>query len=126
MKLKEWWFNIKDLYSFHFELNLFNFIISINLLLFNFNIKTKLPYILNYWNSIYERTVRLTKNKSFEVQLTFQNDLRTGVEIYKKIHSDHTPFSFQISIFGLTIIFCVYDHRHWDEENDNYKEYGIM
>ena len=126
MKLKEWWFNIKDLYSFHFELNLFNFIISINLLLFNFNIKTKLPYILNYWNSIYERTVRLTKNKSFEFQLTFQNDLRTGVEIYKKIHSDHTPFSFQISIFGLTIIFCVYDHRHWDEENDNYKEYGIM
>jgi hypothetical protein len=123
MNIRNWWYNIQILFSFHIEISLLNFIVSINIFLIDFNIKTNFPCLLNYLNSIYNKSIKLTQNKTLEIQLTFSNNLITGINIYKNIHSDHTPFSFEMSILGLTLIIIIYDHRHWDYENNKYEEY---
>jgi hypothetical protein len=86
-----------------------------------FKIETNFPRLLNYWSSLYNKVINITKNKTAELQLTFSNNLITGINIFKYIHSDHSPFNVEVSIIGLTILFTVYDNRHWDYENNIYE-----
>lgn len=122
-KIKDWWFDIQTLFSFQFEINLLNLIFSVNAFFIKFDLKTNLPYFLNYWTSIYCKTLKLTQNKFGEIQITFQNNLKSGIYIVKYINCDHTPFFIEISILGFTIIFKIYDGRHWNDENNNYEKY---
>ena len=85
--------------------------------------RTNIPRVFHYWTSIYNKIIPISKNKTGELQITFANNLLTGIHIYKNIHGDHTPFSLEISILGATLLATAYDHRHWDFERDKYEEW---
>ena len=124
MKIKDWWYDNETLFNINFEVSLLNIVFSVNLLFVKFNVKTNFPHFFDYWTSIYDKTINLTKNKSFEMQIMFQNNLETGIKICKYIHRDHAQFNFEIKFLGFSMVFTIYDHRHWDKEENNYKKYG--
>jgi hypothetical protein len=122
--LKDWWIGIQNLFTICIEISLIKFIFVINILVIKIKIETKLPYLFNYWNNIYNTSIKFSQNKYGEIQLTFANNLKTGININKYIHNDHTPFNIEISIVGFTIVFTVFDNRHWNDENNKYEEYN--
>ena len=120
--IKQWWYLISDLFSFHIEISLFNAIILMHTFLINFTFQTNFPSLYKFfWKNIFCKCIQLTTYKSFEIQLTFENTLRTGLSIGKCIHCDHASFDLMIKILGFTFSMCIYDHRHWDHENDKFE-----
>jgi len=124
LDLKRWWYEEEDLFVFNVNISLLNFYIFIKLLLFKFHFETYFPqfYSCKYQDkTIYSKLLRFNKYKSGEIALIYKNNLETGIDISKSIHSDHTPFRFEIAVLGLTITIYIYDHRHWDEDNNIYE-----
>ena len=122
-RIKHWWYFISDLFSFHMEISLLNTIISIQTFLIGITFQTNFPPLYKFFGySIFCKCIQLSKNKSFEVQLIFENTLITGLKIGKRIHCDHASFDLNIKLLGFTLYLIIYDHRHWDDENDKFEE----
>ena len=120
-RLKRWWYYITTLFSFCMEIRIIDLSFSIRTFFADINIETNFPPPYKYyWKSIFCIGTQLSENKSGEIQLTFRNDLMTGINIFKHMHSDHTPFNLEISVLGFTLILCTHDHRHWDRKNNKY------
>ncbi|MDR3286247.1 MAG: hypothetical protein LBT27_02230, partial [Prevotellaceae bacterium] len=126
INMRHWWYNIRNLFSIQAEISLVNFVFAINIFSLKLNIRTDFPDLINYWINIYNKIINLTENKTAELQLTFAGNLITGISIFKKIHSDHTPLNIEISILGFTFIFTIYDNRHWDDEINSYQKYETI
>jgi len=66
--------------------------------------------------------ILISKNKSFEYQIEFgknvsYNIFQLSIEWSEK--KDHSGLRFVFTIKKLFFIcFCIYDHRHWDRNND--------
>ena len=125
-RLKGWWYYITTLFSIRMKIRIIDLSFSIRTFFADINIETNFPPPYKYyWKSIFCIGTQLSKNKSGEIQLTFRNDLMTGVKIFKYIHSDHTPFNLEISVLGFTLILSIYGHRHWDRKNNKYHEVSM-
>lgn len=70
----------------------------------------------------------LTKNKSFELQLEFFNNLSHNTIIDLtfnwSINQDHAGPSFTFILYRIVFL-CIqiYDNRHWDWENQKWETY---
>ena len=124
--IKRWWFDNENLLIFNISIWPFDISIVLVTLFFNFEIQTSNPlfYIHGRAKSIFEKILKFNKYKGGNISLYFYTNLRTVISISKIIHSDHTPFEIEIGILGLTFYFYKYDYRHWDDDNDRYKEYN--
>ena len=122
-RIKQWWYLIPDLFRLQLEISLLNIFILIHTFLIHFTIQTNFPPLYKFfWKNLFCNCIQLTKNKSFEIQLTFENTLITGLEIRKSIHCDHASFNLNIKLLGFTFSMRIYDHRHWDHENNKFEE----
>jgi hypothetical protein len=119
--IEDWWYDNNNILCFKFEISLLRFIFSIKIITIEFNFQIILPYFFNYFANIFCKYKVLSKNKTGEIQLIFMNNLITGINFCKDIHCDHAKICLEISILGLTMIFEIYDIRHWDYENNNWE-----
>jgi hypothetical protein len=63
--------------------------------------------------------LKLSKNKTLELQSGIWKKWNYfDLSIKLNRHTDHVGVMFNIETFGLYFIFQVYDHRHWDWENN--------
>ena len=123
-KLKRWWFDTTNLFTFKIEIWLLNIHVVMAALIFDFEIRTDIPLFFidhNRVKNIFSRILRFNKYKGGNIELYFYYNFITGVSITKLIHCDHTHFELEISILGLTFYFYKYDYRHWDDDNDRYE-----
>lgn len=69
---------------------------------------------------------RLSKNKSFEFQLGGPSKYGSlfGFKLNFATKIDHAGFEFQLELFRFFLDINIYDHRHWNEEENRWCEYG--
>lgn len=63
----------------------------------------------NLWN----QSGRLTKNKSWELELLKGRQL-IGFEFGYTMRQSHAGLSLELALLGYSIAFQIYDNRHWD------------
>lgn len=121
----EWWYGIGTLFCISIEISLLKIELVFKVLAADFGIKfeTLLPRHPNYFQSIFVVSKIFPKYKAGEIQLLYQSGLQTGISLVKSIHCDHAGIALEISILGLILICQIYDRRHWDEENNDFKKY---
>jgi hypothetical protein len=71
-----------------------------------------------------EKTWKITKNKSLEVQLSRGGAALLGASIHFVPYGrDHAGLMFEIEFLRHFFIINLYDNRHWDHENHCWEEY---
>ena len=71
----------------------------------------------NLWN----RFGRLTKNKSWELELLKGRQL-IGFEVGYTMRQSHAGLSLELALLGYSIAFQIYDNRHWDQKLNAYTQ----
>ena len=88
----------------------------------NFNIKNFWKKS-NYFNNVFFWHKRLSKNKSMEFEVIESSDNLFNFELEIVFSGkDHAGPSIVLGILGLDVGVRIYDHRHWDYQNDNWEE----
>lgn len=65
---------------------------------------------------------QLTKNKCFEYEV-YKSTTLFGFTLSITTKKDHAGLDIGASLLGYTARACIYDARHWDEENNKWIEY---
>jgi hypothetical protein len=60
----------------------------------------------------------ISKNKSLEIQISKWGHSYTlfGITIRPSWYQDHSGFMVDVTLFNISFIANLYDHRHWDYE----------
>lgn len=69
---------------------------------------------------------RITKNKSWEVQVELPSELPDWFDFQVQLSSkcDHAGFRIKIELLKLFFFeFAICDNRHWDYDNDRWETY---
>ena len=86
-------------------------------------LQIELEFIKEYFNNLFCAGGRISKNKFWEFEVLFYSkDLLTVVIDAPLKGRDHAGIDISVGILGLVLNFKIYDNRHWDDENDNWKE----
>ena len=73
----------------------------------------------NLWN----RSGRLTKNKSWELELLKGRQL-IGFEFGYTMRQSHAGLTLELALLGYSISFQIYDNRHWNGNTNDWEQYG--
>jgi hypothetical protein len=65
-----------------------------------------------------------TKNKHWELEHNYYSGSLVDCEFQINRQSDHAGLTVTIGLLGYGISFRIYDHRHWDYETNNWKDYN--
>ena len=70
-------------------------------------------------------SLKISKHKFFEFQIEFQKDFWNWFhfDIHLSRKQDHAGFYFNLEVMYINIWIQIYDHRHWDDENDCWIKY---
>lgn len=95
---------------------------------FNINLKITNPcFKKNIFKSFFSFEKTICKNKSFELEVYYHNYDLLGFTIDLSFTgSDHAGPKLEICFLGLTAEITIYDHRHWNYENDTWEEYSEL
>ena len=117
--------NKSNIFNFEFFISFLGLIIKIEILTIKLSTRIELPNMVkSYFHNLGGFYKRLTENKTMEFELTFSNEFQTGIKFNKNIHCHHSNICLELSLFGFTLRFQIYDNRHWDDENNKYEEYN--
>jgi hypothetical protein len=67
----------------------------------------------NTFDNLWNRSGKLTKNKSWELELLKVRRL-IGIELGYTIRQSHAGLNIELALVGYSISFQIYDTRHWD------------
>ena len=82
-------------------------------------IKKKSPSLV--FKNIYSSDGQLSEHKFWEFEVYYYSFLNFELEYsFAWTKRDHGGISFGIGIFGYTIKFQIYDHRHWNFYTNNW------
>ena len=73
----------------------------------------------NLWNQF----GRLTKNKSWELELLKGREI-IGFEFSYTMRQSHAGLSLELALLGYSISFQIYDTRHWDYTANTWEVYA--
>lgn len=71
------------------------------------------------FNNIWNQSGRLTKNKSWELELLKGRQI-IGFEFGYTMRQSHAGLSLELALLGYSISFHIYDNRHWDDTLNAY------
>lgn len=74
------------------------------------------------WQNIKVFHKAITKNKSIELQFMKTNDI-IGFVFSFTTRRDHAGLNTNLALFGYSIQFNFYDHRHWNYETNKWETY---
>lgn len=63
----------------------------------------------------------LSDDYYFKFGFCFLGDYFFNFSTYWNRKMDHAGFTFEFTLFGLSVYNKIYDERHWDFENDDWK-----
>lgn len=91
-----------------------------------FRLSIRNPFKYGEWRDIWQKSWRITKNKTLEICLDhyayelFELDITTAWR-----GSDHAGPSLSINLFGLGFRISLPDNRHWDHINNRWECYEL-
>jgi hypothetical protein len=65
----------------------------------------------------------ITQHKHWELEHTYYSDVLVDVDIRFNSRMDHGGVSITVGLLGYGISFRIYDHRHWDYENNCWEDH---
>ena len=74
------------------------------------------------WRMIKCWSGQLSTNKYWEVQIDETADLISGDFRYT-MRQDHAGLFLSVGLVGYEVILNIYDHRHWDQETNDWVKY---
>ena len=87
----------------------------------HFNITN--PFITEKFYNLFCTDMQLTGNKSLEVEVLFYSKDLLKLQFSWTINTDHAGVNIAFGIFGYSLNINFYDHRHWDEDNNDWYNY---
>ena len=93
----------------------------------NFWIAVRNPFKCKDFQAVWFREWRVSKNKSIELQYSRYafNFLEFKLDLNWR-QMDHAGPWLTINLFGHTIDLRIYDHRHWNDETNNWATYDTL
>ncbi len=91
---------------------------------FAFVVNNPWPFKWGRDRSLLAKDWRLTKNKSFELQLAWwsRKDTIVSVGVDAPLRGiDHAGINIEIDLLGLCLILNLYDQRHWDHAAETWE-----
>lgn len=77
----------------------------------------------NRFSAVYEKTGKTwNPHKFWEFSVQKDNSILKGWFEFT-IRQDHAGLNFEFGILGWGVNFVLYDHRHWDDENNCWENY---
>jgi hypothetical protein len=70
-----------------------------------------------------EKTWKITKNKSLEIQFSKLGNTLVGVSFHWLSRCDHAGVMLDMSLFGYLFMIHFYDNRHWNYKKGRYVNY---
>lgn len=92
----------------------------------NFSFNISWPWFKTPWalqKDYIEKTYRLSKHKSLEIQLSKAGNSLIGLSVDWSICRDHAGLMIDLSLFRHFFIINFYDNRHWNHEKNRYVNY---
>lgn len=92
-----------------------------------FTFRVRNPFVdYQYSPSVYYKDLSIpyTKHKRFSIQLEKSPGLIVDAGFNYTIREDHAGLFLDVGLFGYSVILNVYDDRHWDYENNVWKEHN--
>ena len=74
------------------------------------------PYT-DRFNVVFNRSGKLTKNKSWEIEILKVNSL-LNFQLQYTTRTDHAGLHLELGVLGYELGFTIYDVRHWDHINN--------
>lgn len=77
------------------------------------------------WVSLFDASFQFTEHKSFEVQLMWDAKrwLMFELDFWTWSGQDHAGPRLNIALFGFELALSIYDHRHWDDDKNDWEVY---
>jgi len=66
----------------------------------------------------------ITKHKHWELEHTFYGNSLLDIDFAISTKEDHAGLDIVLGLLGYGIHFTVYDHRHWNNETNNWETYN--
>jgi hypothetical protein len=80
--------------------------------------------LMNLFYSLYLFSKIIYPNKCFEFQVYYSSDTILALLVSAEMSGvDHAGVRIEITLFGLSVLFHLYDIRHWDYDNKRWCEY---
>lgn len=91
--------------------------------MFNFRLFIQSPFKSEHLVHITNKFFRLTKNKTFEIEMYYYSGdlLEVYVDFSSKGH-DHVGLTIAQTYFGLSLRMSILDNRHWDYETNDWEK----
>lgn len=75
------------------------------------------------FNVVYEKSGKTwMPHKFWEFSVQKDNSILKGWFEFS-VRKDHAGLNFEFGLFGWGVNFMLYDHRHWDDENNCWENY---
>ena len=87
----------------------------------NFNLGLRNPFS-NRWNTFFYKDGLIGKNKAWEIQAVTDSNI-VNIEFSLTVRGDHSGITIGLGLVGLTVMFCLVDTRHWNEEAGRHYNY---
>lgn len=87
------------------------------------NFSIDYPFAKLSFNDIFSRSWNTPiKHKYFEFQLMRDSEYLLNFNFDWKTKCDHAGVKFELGLFGYSIVFYLYDSRHWNYEKNDWME----
>ena len=78
----------------------------------------------NAFDNLWNKSGMLTRHKAWEAEILQTREL-IGFEIGYTMRQDHAGLNLDLSLFGYSISFQIYDTRHWDYVLNKWETYNV-
>ena len=78
--------------------------------------------IPQYFSNLWNKHIKLSKNKQFEIEFTYHSLTLIEVELDISLGGrDHAEIGLYLSLLGIGIHLSIQDSRHWNHEFDRWE-----
>jgi hypothetical protein len=87
-------------------------------------IKAHFEFLLpnQYWENLYGNSGKTPFPHKFWELNVYSSNIILGYKFQFSTQTDHAGLFMSISLFRFTVEFQIYDHRHWDDEENCWEE----
>jgi hypothetical protein len=76
------------------------------------------------FNNLWCKSGQLTKNKSWEAELTKTREF-VGFTFGYTMRQSHAGLNLEVALFSYNISLHIYDNRHWDQTTNTWEVYNV-
>jgi len=122
MSFKDYWFKQDNLYTAKFMVSTEGLDTEFSVL--NLALEGRINIPTRFWaiKTLFYWCLDKLKTKIIDIHIQYYANLQTGFDFHTSMHEHHAETSFNIAVLGFSISLTILDIRHWDSENNKFKD----